>query len=104
MNKVFVYGTLRRGGSNHSYLSGLDCIDSECQGVVRYWKDGYSFPFAKRQDGMKIYGELYTVDDLTFKRLDYLEGHPNFYKREEVEVLGCDGSKHRAWIYLHNKN
>lgn len=102
MVNIFVYGTLRKGCRNHHLLEGIEFIDAECKGVERYWKAGYSFPFARRRDS-KIYGELYSVDDSTLARLDLLEGHPNFYKRELFTVQDKDGKEYKAWIYLVEK-
>ena len=42
-----------------------------------------------------VEGELYAVDDKELSSLDRLEGHPNYYKREEIET-----SEGVAWIYL----
>lgn len=101
MNKVFVYGTLRKGCTNHYLLDGLPFVDAECEGVVRYWEYGVPFPFAKQGQG-KIYGELYNVDNSVLKKLDALEGHPNFYKRQLLNVSDCNGINTQAWIYLIN--
>lgn len=97
MNKVFVYGSLKLGFHNHSLLDGIPFKKAVALGIDLY--RGTHFPFAKRGDGFAI-GELYEVDELTFHRLDMLEGHPNFYMREMVQVKLEDGSFDYAWIYL----
>ena len=43
-----------------------------------------------------VKGELYEVDNPTRSRLDMLEGHPTFYKREIISV-----EEHgEAWAYI----
>ncbi|MFA7327117.1 MAG: gamma-glutamylcyclotransferase family protein [Candidatus Kapaibacterium sp.] len=103
MVKVFVYGTLRKGCTNHRLLEDIDFVDAECKGIERFWKVGYSFPFARHNKESKIYGELYSVDKETLARLDLLEGHPSFYKRELLRVSDSKGKEYQAWIYLVQK-
>ena len=33
------------------------------------------------------------------KRLDYLEGHPEFYERQEIKVV-VNGEKSKCWTYF----
>lgn len=52
----------------------------------------------------QISGELYEVDDQTLDKLDALEGHPNWYKREQVEICldnNFSQSTVLAWIYFN---
>lgn len=97
MEKVFVYGTLKKGFYNHRLLNGYEPKQAKAPGINLY--EGSSYPFAKRGPGTAI-GEVYEVDDQTMNRLDRLEGHPSFYKREETKVF-CEGEFEEAWIYLY---
>ncbi len=45
-----------------------------------------------------ILGEVWQATDETLKRLDRLEGYPNFYDRVEVDTFAG-----KAWIYINNK-
>ena len=51
-----------------------------------------------------IFGELYRVDEKILAALDSLEGHPDWYRREQVEVLVDDGERgtrmETAWLYF----
>jgi gamma-glutamylcyclotransferase (GGCT)/AIG2-like uncharacterized protein YtfP len=49
--------------------------------------------------GYRIQGELWEVDENTLNRLDMLEGHPNWYKREFVDV-SVNRFKYSAWMYI----
>ncbi|MBF0261216.1 MAG: gamma-glutamylcyclotransferase [Magnetococcales bacterium] len=92
---VFVYGTLKRGCSNH-YLMGktADPIMTSATGLLMYQLPGY--PMAMPGNGV-IHGELYWVDQESVRRLDRLEGHPKFFCRELWKLDHPDIS---AWIYL----
>lgn len=95
---VMVYGTLKKGKSNHHPL--LD--DAEYMGrcaVAGQW-DLYDvgwFPaVVRRSIGPRAYvvGEVYKVDSDTLRSLDLLEGHPHFYERIKV-----DTPWKQAWLY-----
>lgn len=105
-HKVFVYGTLKRGFHNHRLLDveGAEFLsqaqtDDPFRLVVR------SLPYVlhgvDHQTGKQIKGELYIVDDETFRRLDRLEGHPRFYERKKVCITTDEGAQHNAWVYFH---
>jgi gamma-glutamylaminecyclotransferase len=106
MPRVFVYGTLRRGMHNHHFL-----CDSKFLG------NGYTVdPFQMTTNGgipfvhkylvsgvpkTRIEGEVYEVNitDLLYG-LDGLEGHPNFYCREETPIVMDNGTIENCWLYF----
>lgn len=96
--KVFVYGTLKKGFRNHHYLEGFKGKQAFAPGIDLH-KGEAPFPYAKRGERTAI-GELYEIDEETFKMLDRLEGHPRFYKREETRIVGEEIDT-IAWIYLY---
>lgn len=93
MHKVFVYGTLKRGYGNHVLInkSNILSLKAKAPGINLY--SSGSIPFAARGNGTAI-GELYEVDSIVLEKLDKLEGHPVFYKREKtkVQLVGLDGN------------
>ena len=98
-NYVFVYGTLRKGYWNHHILENSRFIG------LAITKDKYSLfadgiPYVVKIPLTQIKGEVYEVDSDTLERLDALEGHPNFYKRELIDVI-LDGKTIKAWIYFY---
>lgn len=97
--KVFVYGTLKKGFRNHHFLEDFKGEKAFAPGIDLH-KGEAPFPYAKRGESTAI-GELYEIDDETFKMLDKLEGHPSFYRREETRIVG-DGIDTTAWIYLYS--
>ncbi len=97
---VFVYGTLKKGERNHHLLQGCKGTKALAPGMRVHCGPGY--PYAIRGEGTAI-GELYEVDEQTLKRLDELEGHPEYYRRELTEVVLEDGKELTAWIYLNER-
>lgn len=98
---LFVYGTLKRNFSNHHLLK-----DSQYLGTgftkERYAMYESGIPFVVKSEPVSsIHGELYQVDDTTLQRLDRLEGHPDWYYREQVEILFASGQTITAWLYFN---
>ena len=95
MQNVLVYGTLRKGHSNHRLLGNSELVGSYMVALPYVMKHLGGFP-GLLSDGQRhdIFCEMYEVDDDTFQRLDYLEGYPSFYNRTEVRVGDT-----QAWIY-----
>lgn len=92
--RVFVYGTLRRGQANHGWLAGARWLgEASLRGAVLH--DLGPFPMAVPGDGV-VRGELYGLDATTLARLDRLEGHPRLYERRWLALE--DGRE--AWVYL----
>jgi gamma-glutamylcyclotransferase (GGCT)/AIG2-like uncharacterized protein YtfP len=90
MNKVAVYGSLRKGLGNHRVLGESKLIGKEWIPNYEMFSLG-SFPGIRDGKGA-IYVEIYEVDSDTLERLDTLEGYHaknsvnNFYDKEEVST------------------
>ncbi|KAL3288470.1 hypothetical protein HHI36_002915 [Cryptolaemus montrouzieri] len=108
-HKVFVYGTLKTGEPNyHTFSQNLghykligDAITSVKYPLIIGTK--YNIPFLLHEPGTghNVRGEMYEVDNKMLAVLDELEDHPNFYIREENDViLMRDSTAHKAWIYF----
>jgi gamma-glutamylcyclotransferase (GGCT)/AIG2-like uncharacterized protein YtfP len=90
---LFVYGTLRRGHGNHRLVAG--CFVAEAVTVEPFAMDGVGVPKCHRTARhpawlRPVVGELMRVDAPTLKRVDRLEGHPDWYRRERVQVVRRD--------------
>lgn len=81
---ILVYGTLKRGESNHTLLSGSMFVGEDA--VRGDLFDLGPFPAMKEGEGT-VHGEVFLVSTETLKALDHLEGHPVFYRRTPVETL-----------------
>ncbi|HSH40520.1 MAG TPA: gamma-glutamylcyclotransferase family protein [Arenicellales bacterium] len=100
MNKhlVFVYGTLRRGGSNHYILADSDFLGPYIT-EPRYtmFRLG-QFPAVVARGDCPITGELYRVSDEVFDLIDELECYPSVFSRQIIHTPAGD-----AWMYLYNR-
>ncbi|HAS6311208.1 TPA: gamma-glutamylcyclotransferase [Vibrio vulnificus] len=92
---VFVYGTLRKGESNHHYLQHSEFLGG-CQSGQEYrLYDLGDYP-AVGEGNRAVSGEVYLIDDATLQVLDKLEDVPVEYRRETIATpFG------QAWIYLY---
>lgn len=91
---LFVYGTLKRGQSNHGRLQGARWIgEATLEGACLY--DLGPFPMAIAGDGW-VKGEVYAVACAALEDLDSFEGCPRLYQRHWLSL--ADGRQ--AWAYL----
>ena len=95
---VFVYGTLRRGGSNEFRMAQARFV---ANGAVRgrlYRIDWYP-GFVADEFGDIVVGEVYEANAETLAALDEFEGSEYRRVKVAVEVSGEGGSKVQAWIW-----
>ena len=90
---VFVYGTLKRGEANHGVMESADgefMAESKLAGY--YIVNTPWYPFAAKSDNDDDYieGELYKVPADKLHILDTLEGYPQLYDRDTVDVQDLD--------------
>lgn len=98
---VFVYGTLKQGEVNHGVMksaNGTFVATAKLPGY--YMVNTPWYPFAAKSDDKSdcIEGELYEVPMEKLHILDTLEGYPQLYDRDTVNINDLD-----AFIYV-NRN
>ena len=100
---VFVYGTLKQGHGNHKYyLMDNNAVQFRGDHVTN---PNYTmvhlggFPGVLDTGNTAITGEIYSITNTVFARLDRLEGYPSMYTRKEIETPYGN-----AWIYIYNTN
>ncbi len=103
--RVFVYGSLMQGFGNHRLLAkSLDLGFAVTVDHDYAMLDLGAFPGVIEGDAelcnAAICGEVYFVDEPTLARLDRLEGHPTYYRRE-LRPINQGGERRIAWIYLY---
>lgn len=99
MDKVFVYGTLKKGRHFRSTVFGdQEPIIASIPNVGLF--ESY-YPAAKDVPNAVIYGEVYEVDGELLTQLDDIEGHPNFYERVKRLAKDNDGEFYDVWIYFN---
>jgi gamma-glutamylcyclotransferase (GGCT)/AIG2-like uncharacterized protein YtfP len=91
--RVFVYGTLRRGGSNHFRMEGAEFISA---GTIRgrMYRLGWYPGLVLDEAGDELVGEVYEVGPTLLAELDLFEGlsageiQGSEYRRVRVTVNG----------------
>ncbi|QLG87524.1 gamma-glutamylcyclotransferase [Chitinibacter bivalviorum] len=98
---LFVYGTLKRGLSNHHYLGSARYV---AQGITqqRFALYTIEYPFLSKSPACyQVRGELYLIDAQDLAQVDVLEQHPSDYCRELTSIIADDGQVISAWAYFH---
>ncbi len=100
--RVFVYGTLKRGGSNHYWLAQAIYMG---EGVTseRYalYQGADPWPLMVENEACyPVQGELYAVTQNELALLDELEECPQLYVRKQIAVLTAADEVIRAWAYF----
>ncbi|MBU1247458.1 MAG: gamma-glutamylcyclotransferase [Proteobacteria bacterium] len=97
---VFVYGTLKRGFSNHFFLKDAKFL-GRGRTLEPYALSDGEYPFVYRKEKVSpVCGEIYEMDGETLLQLDHLEQDPEYYCRDQLDVVLEDGDKLRAWLYF----
>ncbi len=101
---VFVYGTLRRGGSNHFRMAGAEFISSGTIMGRMYRIDWYP-GLVLDPTGDEIHGEAYAVWPQQLAALDAFEGlsageiEGSEYRRVQTTVVQKDSQTLAAWVW-----
>ncbi len=93
---VFVYGTLRLGGSNHFRMADAEFVESGTLRGRLYRIDWYP-GLVVDPAGDEISGEIYSVNPEDMGVLDAFEGHE--YRRIRATVRTPYGVPMQAWIW-----
>jgi len=87
---VFVYGTLKRGCSNHPVLAGQTFLGEArtAPGYRLHHLGDYPGMITAPDDTLGVAGEVWSVDAVALARLDAFEGTAEgLYRREPVKLL-----------------
>ncbi|MBH0170017.1 gamma-glutamylcyclotransferase family protein [Fictibacillus sp. 18YEL24] len=103
---VFVYGTLRKEGSNAHYLQNATYIEHRCYAEGQLYDTGCGYPALVLEKNKWVTGELYEVTTEELKRLDELEDFvenraDNLYDRIVVKIKTSVGDI-EAIMYVMN--
>ena len=103
--KVFVYGTLKRGGSNHDVMvraGGKFLCEAKTAELRKLIVPHLPFLCnGHAPDGYQVEGEIYEIPDARgLDLIDTLEGNGSFYQRRLDDFIELDSPKeHTAWVY-----
>ena len=93
---VFVYGTLRRGGSNHFRMEGAEFVAKAWVPGRLYRIDWYPGIVLEDRVG-DVLGELYEVSDEQLSELDEFEGAE--FRRIKADAVLPTGKGVGAWLW-----
>ncbi|MGJ8644884.1 MAG: gamma-glutamylcyclotransferase family protein [Luteolibacter sp.] len=106
---VFVYGTLRRGASNHFRMDGAEYVGAGSIAGRIYFIDSHPefvYPALVCGGDERVVGELFHVEktrhlaDLDlFEGINALSPEPDEYRRIKVEVKMDSGETMLAWVW-----
>ena len=104
MTRIFVYGTLKRGGSNHALLASQRFLGTArtAQGYTLYSLGDYPGMVRAPTDTAGVTGELWAVDDACLQQLDELEGvAEGLYERVPIKPAPpFDDQPVETYLYL----
>ena len=101
MAKIFVYGTLRKGECRNYLLEDYRFLGyAKAKGFLFYNIGAY--PGMVEGDG-EVVGEVYEIHESLLEKLDLVEGVPDLYRRELIEVSLENGQTISAYAYIYNR-
>ena len=106
MSCVFVYGTLKRGGSNHAFLAAQKFLGPAhtAPGFTLFSLGDYPGLVPSPTDRDGVTGEVWSVDTACLAQLDQLEGtSENLYRRAPIALLPpFDQTTVETYFYLRS--
>jgi gamma-glutamylaminecyclotransferase len=103
--RLFVYGTLRQGCTNHHLVFGSPHLGpaTTVEPFVMATQKSRSFPYIFKHADLHtapVKGEMYEINQEVLRRLDVLEGHPDHYRRQQILVATPKGDTYACAAYV----
>lgn len=98
--KLFIYGSLKRGFSNHAVLEGAKFIKDYTTSYKYTLLNLGAFPGLYQSGVTPISGEIWEVNERKLAQLDWFEGHPNLFERRLMK--GELEGEEDLWCYFFN--
>ena len=104
-NLVAVYGTLKKNHSNYyHYLRGSKYVGGgKTKDKYPMVIDSLPYVLKHKGKGHNVQVDVFKVSNTKLEDLDRLEGHPNWYFREKVDIRMKDGKILSCWLYFNKK-
>ena len=96
MDLVGVYGSLRKGLSNHYFLKSSEYLGQTTTQPEWSLYDLGAFPALVPTGNTAVVVEVYRVTPQTLAALDQLEDYPEWYQRQRLTTPYGE-----CWIYYH---
>ena len=101
MVRIFVYGTLRKGECRNYLLEDSQFIGyARAKGYLLYNIGSYP---GMVEGGGEVVGEVYEIPESLLEKLDWVEGVPDLFRRELIEVTLETGQTISAYAYIYNR-
>lgn len=108
---LFTYGTLRVGQYNAPLIEDTGIYKETVKTVkpfIMVTSSLDSFPYLIDPDhwpemrhlAVQITGDIYSVNSKGISMCDYLEGHPTWYCRTDIDVINSNNVKYTAQAYI----
>jgi gamma-glutamylaminecyclotransferase len=95
---LFVYGTLKSGYSNNRLMANCTLYLKNARTEPGFTLYGTGIPFMVREfQSSGVKGEVWKVPMSQLPAIDRLEGHPEWYRREEIKL----DTGIKVWAYLN---
>ena len=96
--RLFVYGTLKRGGALHRHMEdfGKFIGNNSLKGFKMVNIGWFPAIYETGNEEDVVHGETYEIDEDNLKVFDAVEGYPSLYNRKETE--------HGIVYFMENKN
>ncbi|PSL40009.1 gamma-glutamylcyclotransferase (GGCT)/AIG2-like uncharacterized protein YtfP [Planomicrobium soli] len=102
--KLFVYGSLKRGGKYHCYLDEATLIAEHAVAKGVLYDSGLGYPAIVLSGSDDIIGEIYDIPDELWPALDDLEGYTGGAETDlfdkSVTAVEVAGEEVEAVIYV----
>lgn len=98
MNRLFVYGSLKRGYYNDIYLSSARFLGEHTTRDEFSMYDFGTYPAVSERGNSCIVGEVFAINEHHLASTDQLEWYPDFYQRVLIETEYGE-----AWMYIVNE-
>lgn len=97
---VFVYGSLRKGSSNHFRLGEAPFVE-EGWILGRLYRIDWYPGMRLDEEGVPVRGEIYEIEREALRELDAFEG--NEFERLKTKVHAKGGGDFHVWLYEYCK-
>ncbi len=97
---IAAYGTLREGYGNNRLLQTSSHLGTG-KTAEKYTLRASGIPFVSKEPTSNIVVDVYKVNKSVLSQLDSLEGHPEWYKREQIPVI-VENKQLNAWLYFND--
>jgi len=106
MTRIFVYGTLKRGGRNHHFMAGQQFVGEArtAPGYTLYSLGDYPGMVRSTDTSHDVIGEVWAVNTACLTQLDELEGvAEGLYERVSI-MLAAPCAEQPVETYLYRRS